>query len=116
MENVAMADIQTSLNTLCYWINISEIAWYFLNGTFCLHSISNRPHKTRESLRKTIAWQRMTELESEITETKHITKETKEQLLRYKLFTSLKRKASLLKIKYSKFIFMCDNNLQFWSY
>jgi len=39
MENVAMADIQTSLNTLCYWINNSETQWYFLNGTFCLHSI-----------------------------------------------------------------------------
>jgi hypothetical protein len=30
MENVAMADIQTSLNTLCYWINNSETAWSFL--------------------------------------------------------------------------------------
>jgi hypothetical protein len=38
MENVAMADIQTRLNTLCYWINISE---------------------TRGSLRKTITWHRM---------------------------------------------------------
>jgi len=36
------------------------------------------------------------ELESEMTGTKHTTKETKEQLLRYKLFTSLKHKASLL--------------------
>jgi len=51
-----------------------------------------------------------------MTRNKHTTKETKEQLLRYKLFTSLKRKASLLKIKYSKFIFMCDKNLELWSY
>jgi len=66
--------------------------------------VYNRPHETRGSLRKTIAWQRMRELESEMTGTKHTSKETKEQLLRYKLFTSLKRKASLLKTKYRKFI------------
>jgi hypothetical protein len=101
MENVAIGDIQTSLNTLCYWMNISETAWYFLNGNSA-YIIYNRPHETSGSLRKTIAWQRMRELESAMTETKHTTKETREQLLRYKLFTSLKCKASLLKIKYSK--------------
>jgi len=50
--------------------------------------VYNRPHETRGSLRKTTAWQRMRELESEMTWIKCTTKETKEQLLRYELFTS----------------------------
>jgi hypothetical protein len=58
----------------------------------------------------------MRDLESEMTGTKHTAKETKEQLLRYKLFTNLKCKASLLKITYNKFIFKCDKNLQLWFY